>query len=1122
MKIFYILFVQHFFISRMRFFLIYFFVIFYFRNSYSQSKFQSSYGGTNSDIGVSVSVKDDKSIIFFGTTSSFSGSTDLILSKINEYGITIWSKTYGGNLNETAVHFEKTSDGGFILLGNTNSFGAGSDDIYMIKVDSLGYIHWSKTYGGLQGDFASCVKEVPEGGYIVVGRTQSYGEGGDDGYIVRVDENGNVSWNKSYGTFNNERFYYIDNTLDQGFIVSGIQKNFSNFFDQLVVKLDSSGNVIFSKNLGDAGGMDNDAGDCIKQTSDGGYVCSGQYRAFGSGDEDLALTKIDEFGSLEWAKVYGNIGDDRAFDFSIDELGNIILAGYTNSFGIGGFDAFLVKVDQFGTPFWSKTYGYTADDYFAEIKIEQDGYIMVGYTNSFGVGGQDIFIVKTNFEGENNISCTNVSMFDNDVSPIELNIVQLVHNGGISIDASTITQDISIEKSDLLVVELTEIDSLYFLGSYEIPLGAIPSGGIFTIDGITSSYFVPSSIGQHLLNYEYQVSPGCTYNYEKKVSVVDGCKYSIPDMFFQCNAIPNYVCIPLMTTSNIGVGVIGLNYCLSYNSDVMVPTGVVNISDIITHGNYNWASASVTARDIDKCEVSINYTTNAPAQTVFSGEGELACVEFRLVDTNYKRLKCETSIYELNELHKPFQISTCGKTGEMKISGISQIKGVLFYKEDSLRAHRIFDDINTHLEVKKVRSDHVIDSTIYIGFNNDFIMSNDFNDELLFSVYVKRTAANPLLLKYRNGFDAFQMENIITNKVNAPLQIEPTPYVMIAADVDLSDKIRSNDISLLQEVIVKKREGFPQQLPVEMNKEFLDWRFIDHRTVAREEGFKKASQYPYYSAQGYCRDNVPDVPFYLSNQGSCDEEYTETYHAILLGDLVAEGSGIDLSAFDQASSSVTLDIDDVHDLGDHTYRMFFNHTLNPQDKLVSFDFALDYNESTISIVDTRMTVEDKRSAPQWMSNDYQAEELLFTSYSSNGYPLNGNLAYIDIQKPYGVPTVEDLGQLHIFMNGSEVPAAIRLRSQNSTSVDVSKDVSAFVNLYPNPTDGLLTVSLPLVYSKDVHLEFLNTIGQSVLSLDPRSSSSEIEVDLSILPAGLYQCLITIEGKSTVMKKVVVK
>ncbi|MDF2456378.1 MAG: hypothetical protein K0R51_2371 [Cytophagaceae bacterium] len=1089
----------------------------------AQNLFQSSYGGINSDMAVSVSFFHNGNAVSLSTTNSFNGNNDLLLSKIDEEGNTLWSKTYGGGLSETAVHLERTSDNGFILLGNTTSFGEGNEDIYIVKTDSIGNIAWSKTYGGSQGDFSGCVKEIPGGGYVIAGRTQSYGEGSDDGYLLKVDSNGDVLWSRSYGTSNNERFYYVDNTNDGGFIISGIQKYQSNYFDKLVIKVDGSGSIIFSKNFGDANGVGNDAGDCIKQTIDGGYILSGQYRAFGSGGEDLGLTKIDASGNVQWSKVYGNIGDDRAFDIAIDDFGNYILAGYTNSFGLGGFDGFLIKVDQLGSPIWYKTYGYAADDYFSEIEIGPSGYIIAGYTNSFGIGGQDIFIVKTDFEGFDNISCNNINVIHNYIFPIETDVIQIIHINGISNDPLTITQNVIVDKTDLLALNLPTVDSVYFQGDYEVPLDGIPAIGTFKIDGISSSSFIPSVLGNHLLKYDYEVLPGCIYTYEKNITVVDICKYAIQDLPLQCSISDRYICVSLVATTNIGSGVMGIDYCLKYDPDIMMPSGGYTLGETVTHGNADWATATITSIESDKIGISINYTINAPLKTRFNGSGEVICVEFELIETNFINSKYDVSVCNLNEFHDSYEVSTCGKSGDVFLSGDLQINGSVVYKEESSRIIDYIIDTKSSIDViVKDISDSIL-NVIELDQFSDFEIVSGLNNKLFFNVILGELTPPHHLLKYRNGFDAYQMENIITNKINAPLQIDPSPYAIIAADVDLSDKIRANDISLLQELIVKKREGFPQQLPAEMNKEYLDWRFIDQRTVDREDGFKKASQYPYYSPEGYCRDNVPDVPFYLSDQGSCDESFQETYHAILLGDLVEGGSGVNLGKFTSDNSSyVTLDIDDVHDIGNHTYRVFFNHRLDPQDQFVSFDFTLDYDEATVAIVNTKMTVEDNRAVPHWLSNNYHQKELLFTSYSGSGYPLTGKLLYVDVQKFSGVPTIADLGQLHVFVNGSEVPASIRLRSQTSTGIDISKDVSEFVTIYPNPTEGQLTISLPLAYSKDVSVEFLNTIGQSVLTFTNEQANADIELDISTLPAGLYQCLITIEGKATVMKKVVLK
>ncbi|MBC7485832.1 MAG: T9SS type A sorting domain-containing protein [Cytophagaceae bacterium] len=373
-----------------------------FINGFSQVvPFQRSYGGTNDDLANSLLSLGNNGYLIFGTTSNFNSErTDLTLLRINSDGTTQWANRYGGDQNETAEHVELTSDGGFILLANTTSFGAGNSDLLVIKTDQNGQVEWSRTFGGLSDDFSACVKQVQTGGYIIAGRTQSFGQGGDDAYLVRIDADGNILWSNAYGTVNNERFYYIDNAQNNEFIITGIENTSSTLnYDALVIRIDANGSIISNNSFGDRGGRFNDASDCIRATSDGGYAFSGHYQSYGAGGLDLAITKVDALGRIEWARVFGNNRDERAWDFQIDKFNNYILSGYTTGFGNGGNEALAIRINRNGIPQWTKTYGGTANEEFNECIINEDSIVFVGYTRSMGAGGSDIYIVKTDSLG---------------------------------------------------------------------------------------------------------------------------------------------------------------------------------------------------------------------------------------------------------------------------------------------------------------------------------------------------------------------------------------------------------------------------------------------------------------------------------------------------------------------------------------------------------------------------------------------------------------------------------------------------------------------------------------------------------------------------------------------------
>jgi len=375
--------------------------------------FAKTYGGMYPDYAFSVQQTSDGGYIVAGETNSFTmGSLDIFLIKTDANGNIQWAKAYGGTGYDNARSVQQTSDGGYIVAGKTGSFGAGRYDIFLIKTDANGNVQWAKTYGGTDDEEAYSVQQTSDGGYIVAGWTRSFGAGYDDAFLIKTDANGNIIWAKTYGGTNLDSASSVQQTSDGGYIVVGSTASFgAGNSDIFLIKTDANGNIIWAKTYGGTG---NDWAHSVQQTSDGGYIVAGYTNSFGAGA--VFLIKTDASGNIIWAKTYRGGG---AYSVQQTSDGGYILAGYTRSFGAGGADIFLVKTDANGNIQWAKTYGGMYDDEASSVQQTSDGeYIVAGFTASFGVNG-DIFLIKTDANG-NIGSCSivqNASPTVNTVSP---------------------------------------------------------------------------------------------------------------------------------------------------------------------------------------------------------------------------------------------------------------------------------------------------------------------------------------------------------------------------------------------------------------------------------------------------------------------------------------------------------------------------------------------------------------------------------------------------------------------------------------------------------------------------------------------------------------------------------
>jgi uncharacterized delta-60 repeat protein len=319
-----------------------------------------------------------------------------------------WARTYGGGDEDFAYSIRQTSDGGYIVAGKTGSFGAGHGDIWVLKLNASGDVVWQKTYGGRDYEEAYSIQQTTDGGYIVSGRTGSFGAGHADIWVLKLNASGDVVWQKTYGGRDYEEAFSIQQTTDGGYIVAGVTGSFGAGEDDIwVLKLNARGDVVWQKTYG---GRYGDWAFCTQQTSDGGYIVAGVTESFGAGGRDFWVLKLDASGQVLWQKTYGGIYDDEAFSIQQTTDGGYIAAGETYSSGAGYTDVWVLKLDAGGNVQWQKTYGWGGYDSATSIQQTSDGgYIVAGWTESFGAGGRDFWVLKLDRNGDV-ANCTPASL----------------------------------------------------------------------------------------------------------------------------------------------------------------------------------------------------------------------------------------------------------------------------------------------------------------------------------------------------------------------------------------------------------------------------------------------------------------------------------------------------------------------------------------------------------------------------------------------------------------------------------------------------------------------------------------------------------------------------------------
>jgi len=358
------------------------------------SSFAKTVGGTDSDNGYSVQQTSDGGYIMTGSTDSFgAGDFDLFLVKFDSAGEISWARTVGGTGYDVGHSVQQTLDGGYIVAGYTNSFGAGLTDLFLVKFDSTGEISWARTVGGRGGDNGHSVQQTLDGGYIVVGSTSSFGPRGFDLFLVKFDSTGEISWTKTVGGRGWDYGHSVQQTSDGGYIMTGSTISFgARDYNLFLVKFNSAGEISWARTVGGTG---YDVGHSVQQTLDGGYIVAGYTVSFGAGDSDLFLVKFNSTGEISWARTVGGTGYDVGYSTQQTLDGGYIVAGYTDSFGAGDSGFFLVKFNSTGEISWAKTVGGTDSDHGHSVQQTLDGgYIMAGSTVSFDAGDSGFFLVK--------------------------------------------------------------------------------------------------------------------------------------------------------------------------------------------------------------------------------------------------------------------------------------------------------------------------------------------------------------------------------------------------------------------------------------------------------------------------------------------------------------------------------------------------------------------------------------------------------------------------------------------------------------------------------------------------------------------------------------------------------
>lgn len=369
-------------------------------NKDGEKVWEDSFGGRGADGGNDVLGTSDGGYISVGYTNAYgSGKNDVWIIKTDFNGEKQWSRVYGGKLDDYGWGVTESDDGGYVIAGETFSFGSGQSDIYLLKIDSNGNMKWNTTFGGLAEDVAYSVVNSNDGGFIVAAQTKSYGKGGSDGMIVKFDSKGIKQWNRLFGGKGLDYLKSITVDSLKGYILAGGSRSFNDGDNQgWVLSVNNDGYPRWEKTYGDVG---EDGFNMITRTKDGGFVAVGSSASFFSkGMKDVIMIKLDSAGQKLWMNLYGGRENDIGNAVNECKDGGFIIAGETTSYGKGKSDILLIKTDQLGIEKWKTTVGSVGVDIGNSVQeLTKGGYIISG-TSTISNLSFDSILIKTDKKGK--------------------------------------------------------------------------------------------------------------------------------------------------------------------------------------------------------------------------------------------------------------------------------------------------------------------------------------------------------------------------------------------------------------------------------------------------------------------------------------------------------------------------------------------------------------------------------------------------------------------------------------------------------------------------------------------------------------------------------------------------
>lgn len=355
-------------------------------------EWNQTWGGIKQDTGYAITLDSSNNIYITGVTNTGS-SIDILLVKYDSNGVLQWSRTWGGNEADCGWGIAVDSSNNIYIAGQTESFGAGSSDMLLVKYDGNGIFQWYRTWGDTAYEVGRAVAVDSSDDVYLAGGHDGYWTGADHMHLIKYNSSGVELWSRTWGGTEWDRGWGVAVDSSDNVYFTGDTESFgAGSSDMILVKYSSAGVQLWNRTWG---GTDGEGSLGVALDSIDNVYLVGATHGFGAGGVDMVLVKYNSSGAQQWNRTWGGIDSDEGWSIAVDPSNNIYLGGQSNNFGVGSFDMIIVKYDNSGLQQWNRTWGGSDKEICWGVAVNSSNNVyLVGETMSFGAGSCDMVLVK--------------------------------------------------------------------------------------------------------------------------------------------------------------------------------------------------------------------------------------------------------------------------------------------------------------------------------------------------------------------------------------------------------------------------------------------------------------------------------------------------------------------------------------------------------------------------------------------------------------------------------------------------------------------------------------------------------------------------------------------------------